>query len=463
MLKQYKKSTAFAMAAILLLAGLAPAGLAQTNTQSGKRSSDLLKTPTLAARTDGAKTGQGISFEGSNFAEYEPIDILVESVTEKAAVSGTVDLLAANSDGNGRFLFEWNIPFEGRFKITAKGGNSGLEASSIVHGNGSTPDPVLLYGHKSCKEVNKLNNTFPTITSDWGFKLNFWAPEGTFPIENDSNPNTVLTGDAPAEPSNSVTTDIWSYGKKLAWTSTRPIDAVIVTKYYNGHRYSNVYVYDPESMGDEGPLEAPYDQKIYTVEFCYRPRAKVIVVKHATPPSSFPFGFSTTGLGTPTFNLVDDDINSDPSMVFVTNAGIKTVTEVSPEPYVLSSVNCEVSGQGGSTTNVSLPGVTIDLKSGDTVTCTFNNDFLTANEAVIEGKVVDPAGNPITGVVVTATDTNGTTRSARTNGLGFYQIRELEAGSDLYVTAAHKQHVFGAQLVEIQEDVREVNFTALPR
>lgn len=454
---------AFTLALTLLYAGLAPAGLAQSDVPDNNRSAKLSKTPSLTARADGARPGRSISFEGQNFAVNEVIEISVGQTTENAAISETIEFHAAYADGNGRFAFDWNVPFEGRFKVTAKGSDSGLEASSLVHGNGSTPDPVLLSGHKSCRDVNKLNTTFPTITSDWGFKLNFWTPEGTFPIENDNYPNTILTGGAPAEPSNSVTTDIWNYGKRLAWSSTRPINAVIVTKYYNGHRYSNVYVYDPDSMGDEGPLKAPYDQKIYTVEFCYKPRAKVIIVKHASPPSIFQFGFSTTGLASPTFNLTDNDLNSDPSKVFETDAGIKTISEVLPEPYTLTSIVCDVSGSSGSTTNVSLPGVTIDLKSGDTVTCTFNNDFLTASEAVIQGRVTGPAGIPVMGALVTATDSGGNSRTVRTNNLGYYEIRDLEAGMTVYISAAHKGYVFTSRLVNIQEETSEVDFEAVLR
>lgn len=195
------------------------------------------------------------------------------------------------------------------------------------------------------------------------------------------------------------------------------------------------------------------------------PSARLTIVKQASPPSAYQFFFTTTGLALANFSLYDDDTNIGNSIAFdgISDFGDKVITELDPDPFDLTSVTCV----GATSFTPNVPGgaggsVTVNIQSGDDATCTFNNSFLTAAEATVQGRVT-VAGRPLAGAWVSATDGNGNTRFARTNMLGFYSIRELEAGTSLFVDVAHKSYVFTSRFVTLNDEVNNVDFNGTAR
>jgi len=107
-----------------------------------------------------------------------------------------------------------------------------------------------------------------------------------------------------------------------------------------------------------------------------------IVIKKITKPVGSPtsFTFDANGQGYNDFSLTDGGTNSQ-----TLNAGTYTVKEMVPLAWVLTGIggstdpntpyNCVVTGSGGSTGvgDLSTQTTTINLKNGDTVTCTFEN------------------------------------------------------------------------------------------
>ena len=120
------------------------------------------------------------------------------------------------------------------------------------------------------------------------------------------------------------------------------------------------------------------DDETVTCTFTNSARATVVIVKDAQPNSAQDFGFTSTGLGAPTFTLDDDgDAANGTSNTFtsalVPAGGTYTVTEGSAFGWTLSPTSsCTTGGTVDGSTATIVPA------PGSTVTCTFVN---TANPA----------------------------------------------------------------------------------
>jgi hypothetical protein len=94
----------------------------------------------------------------------------------------------------------------------------------------------------------------------------------------------------------------------------------------------------------------------------------IIVQKTSIPVDTGSFDFTTTGTGYVGFTLAGGTQNSQDLDV-----GSYTVTETPQAGWVLTGLECTVTGAGGSTAADDGILATIDLKNGDTVTCVFEN------------------------------------------------------------------------------------------
>ena len=122
-----------------------------------------------------------------------------------------------------------------------------------------------MLSNPSCATLNADNARFPTVTSNWGWKIE-GSPNGTYSI---TNADGELTGGAPSTPGKSVTISN-SNGIYFDWSSTLGIDAVIV----KGGPNSDAYVYDPEDLADSKlhPPVNPNNGQYYGIshiEFCF--------------------------------------------------------------------------------------------------------------------------------------------------------------------------------------------------
>jgi hypothetical protein len=191
---------------------------------------------------------------------------------------------------------------------------------------------------------------------------------------------------------------------------------------------------------------------------------KIIIIKHATPPSNQQFDFTATpGLTPAAFSLTDNSISTDPSQEFtVSTFNVKTITESNLGGYSLQSINCTVDiGTGGTPAPVrNGNSIAIDIKSGDQVTCTFNNDIITAAGASITGRAVRANGLGIKGAVITMTNNNGYSRTVRTNSLGYYKFDDVEVGQAYLFDIRHKSYRFNSRVINVGEDLTGQDFIA---
>ena len=86
----------------------------------------------------------------------------------------------------------------------------------------------------------------------------------------------------------------------------------------------------------------------------------------------------------------------------------------------------------------------------------------TAATVSVSGRVITPQGRGIRNVVVTMTDSNGNTRTARTTSFGYYRFEEVAAGETYIFTVSGKRFSFeqNSQVHSIMEDTDDINFVA---
>jgi hypothetical protein len=117
--------------------------------------------------------------------------------------------------------------------------------------------------------------------------------------------------------------------------------------------------------------------------------ATITIVKDAVPDDAQDFGFTTTG-GSPlptSFSLDDDaDTTLPNTRVFsgITNFGTYTITETAVPGWTLTfgSPVCLVTSANGGSQTASGSTLTINLKEGENVTCTFTNTFSTTSPSI---------------------------------------------------------------------------------
>lgn len=100
----------------------------------------------------------------------------------------------------------------------------------------------------------------------------------------------------------------------------------------------------------------------------------ITIIKDATPNGSTSFPFTATPTPLANFNLVDDGTSAN-THVFsnITNFQTYSVSETVPSGWTLDSINCSVTSPNGGSQTVTKPSVSINLKEGENVTCTFND------------------------------------------------------------------------------------------
>lgn len=266
----------------------------------------------------------------------------------------------------------------------------------------SAPSPILVDGNPNCTTLNSDNVNFPSITSNFGFKVDaqvignnlvFYLINGT-----QNGYPTVLTGGAPSDPNNSIT--ITSDGVNFDWLATLGIDAVIVKA-----QDANAYVYIPEATSDEN-LHPPSFKDISHIEFCYD--YEVDVTKDATTTYTRTYNWDITKgpnadyvgfLGEEWTHVYDIDVDKidytdsdwavSGNIVIENNtpfdANITGVTDV-VSPDIAATVSCPVS-------------FPYTLPAGQDLTCTYTTPLPNATARVNTAKVTT------TGVVGGGSDT----------------------------------------------------------
>ncbi len=81
---------------------------------------------------------------------------------------------------------------------------------------------------------------------------------------------------------------------------------------------------------------------------------------------------------------------------------------------------------------------------------------------LITGVVLKPLGDPLKKARVLLTMANGEKRVVKTDRLGFYRFTDVASNAMYQVSVTHSQYEFIAQQVRVQEELKIVDFKALP-
>lgn len=106
--------------------------------------------------------------------------------------------------------------------------------------------------------------------------------------------------------------------------------------------------------------------------------------------------------------------------------------------------------------------ISVDSATATGFVITITKASPTASDVSIGGRIFNSAGRPVVGAQINLTDPSGNVRYARSNMFGFYRFYDVSAGNTYLVNVSHKRFSFAPQAVLVNEELNNLNFTALP-
>jgi len=247
-------------------------------------------------------------------------------------------------------------------------GVSAASADTPGPASGDGVVPILVTGNPSCSSLGY----------SYGFKVN-GSPNGTFPF--DKSNGGELTGGAPSDPNNSVTSSN-STGKLFNWSATLGIDAVIV----KGGDNADTFVYMPEDTADT-QLHAPVGDNgqlrdISHIEFCYDYEVTVTKTANATFTRTYSWTIDKVGdqtdltLSAGQSFVVNYDVTVDATPTDSDWAVNGTITIHNPHPSLAATITGVTDSVDGIAADVDC-GVTFpySLAGGATLNCSYSADL----------------------------------------------------------------------------------------
>ena len=124
--------------------------------------------------------------------------------------------------------------------------------------------------------------------------------------------------------------------------------------------------------------------------------ASITIIKAATPEGSTSFPFTASPSPLANFSLVDDGTLAN-TQVFsgIQNFTTYSVSESVPSGWSLTGIVCSVSDANGGTQSISGATVTIVLKEGELVTCTYSDQQLPAHLKLVKVVTNDNGGTAV--------------------------------------------------------------------
>ena len=197
----------------------------------------------------------------------------------------------------------------------------------------------------------------------------------------------------------------------------------------------------------------------------------VTIVKNALPTSDQVFDFTVLGPDVSNFSLVDNgsgigDIQTFAGLTQFGVANSVTITESSSTGlYRLATISCVESASGGageqnSTVNVFARYANIILEEGESVTCTFVNQLVTAAATTINGQVYDPSGMPIKASLTLTEASTGAVLKSITGPFGYYSFAGVEVGNVYILQVNAKGYSFAEDsvIIAVEDVMFDINF-----
>ena len=189
---------------------------------------------------------------------------------------------------------------------------------------------------------------------------------------------------------------------------------------------------------------------------------KEVFTVDQTNASNASFGFTSTGLSSTNFSLVDNNVAGPDRITFsvAANATV-SVTETSFAGFTPSDISCV--GTQNFTADLATATVNVTPSAGQVVTCTFQNAQLRASAAKvsISGRSMMSNSRPIKGAILTLWDIEtNEMRQVTTNTYGHYQFADVEVGKFYVVTISHPRYVFSQnmQSFSLEDNLTNMDF-----
>ena len=102
-------------------------------------------------------------------------------------------------------------------------------------------------------------------------------------------------------------------------------------------------------------------------------------------------------------------------------------------------------------------------KTGAPITVQVQVPSGTLANVSVSGRVMTSSGQGVSNTLVSLTDSSGTfRRSALTSSFGYYRFDNVAAGGTYTIAAVSKRYTFTAQTLQVNDNLTDVDFTALP-
>jgi len=189
---------------------------------------------------------------------------------------------------------------------------------------------------------------------------------------------------------------------------------------------------------------------------------KQVFTVDQTHGSTQSFGFTSTGLSSSAFSLVDNNVVGPDQITFSVAANTNvTVTEGAALGWTLADISCV--GTQNWSWNPQTTLVSVTPASGENVTCTFTNGQLGASAAKVSvsGRAMLRNSRGVSGAVLTLWDVEtGQTRQVTTNSFGHYQFEEVEVGKFYVMSISHPRYVFSqnTQTFSLEDSLTSLDF-----
>ena len=157
--------------------------------------------------------------------------------------------------------------------------------------------------------------------------------------------------------------------------------------------------------------------------------ATLTIIKIASPFSSTPFSFTTTGTGLSNFSLTDDSQTTTSNQKPFTDIapGSYSVTEGTTTGWSLTDLHCN---QSSYSANISTGELNVTLSPGENLTCTFTNTELGSISGYkFEVNADSTIVNPLAGITIELLVNGSVKQSTTTGGDGSYSFTGLLPGT----------------------------------
>ncbi len=111
------------------------------------------------------------------------------------------------------------------------------------------------------------------------------------------------------------------------------------------------------------------------------------------------------------------------------------------------------------TTSSTTETTTIGTRPATGQIYTFSPNLPTATDISVSGRVRTPEGRGLNNAVVTLTDADGKTFTARTTTFGYFRFINVAAGETYVVQIVSKRYRFTPQIVSISQDIADLDLT----